>query len=385
MNKIISDFVNHVNEDISVKNSYFSTQDYEIYADHFVQEITTSAQDGNKLTEEIASAFAALKQQGYERPILMGAIPFDTSQPSCLNVYANYQKTKPQHARPQQVTDEFNIRKKSPVVAQNNFEQAVEAALDVFAATEIEKVVLSQAVDVEFDQAHDALFLARKLAQQNPHAYVFSVALNHGQYLLGASPELLLFKDADQVISNPLAGSRPKTRQSEIDSQHKTNLESSAKDQYEHRMVVNNIAQNIAPYCYELSVSEVPHILETSTMFHLSSLFRGKLRADSPNALNIALKLHPTPAVCGTPTDLAKQFILNNEGYDRDYYAGLVGWMDAEGNGTWIVTIRCGLLDRQKMRLYAGAGIVSGSRAREEWLETEAKMQTMLNAFNLKA
>lgn len=117
-------------------------------------------------------------------------------------------------------------------------------------------------------------------------------------------------------------------------------------------------------------------------MLHLSSIFTGQLRQGAADALNLALDLHPTPAVCGTPTDLAKNFIIENENYDRHYYTGLVGWMDSKGNGEWVVTIRCGLLFDNRMTLYAGAGIVKGSDADAEWHETESKLQTILGAFS---
>ena len=108
------------------------------------------------------------------------------------------------------------------------------------------------------------------------------------------------------------------------------------------------------------------------------------MKNEQTNALALALSLHPTPAICGSPTLLSKHFILEHEGYDRNYFAGLVGWMDADGNGEWAVTIRCGLLSERNLRLYAGAGIVKGSEAELEWNETEAKMQTLLKTLNLK-
>lgn len=89
--------------------------------------------------------------------------------------------------------------------------------------------------------------------------------------------------------------------------------------------------------------------------------------------------------MCGTPTQLAKDFILQHEGYERGYYTGLVGWMDAEGNGEWVVTIRCGLLNDKKLRLYAGAGIVEGSDPESEWRETEDKMKTILRLCDTSA
>ncbi|HFF5122415.1 acinetobactin biosynthesis isochorismate synthase BasJ, partial [Acinetobacter baumannii] len=253
-----------------------------------------------------------------------------------------------------------------------------------FEKKKVEKVVLSQAVEYEFNRHQEPENLLAALLKQNPNAYNFVIPVEHNNYILGASPELLLSKQGRIVTSNPLAGSRPKSKISEKNFVSQQELNHSEKDQHEHRIVVENIIRNLATHCVELKVSEFPDILETSTMLHLSSEFQGVLKQQAPDALNLALELHPTPAVCGSPTHVAKQFILDHEGYDRHYYTGLVGWMDAEGNGEWVVTIRCGLLSENKMRLYAGAGIVEGSDAEAEWLETEAKMQTMLNILNTK-
>lgn len=368
------------------KFSCFSTKNYYLEVNEFVKTLNTPAANTALLNEEIAKCFEEIKKQGHQNPVLIGAIPFDITKKSSLNFYADHKKITQASSTINSLKNRNNIEiiNKSLLIQRQKFEGTVQLALDAFEKKKVEKVVLSQAVEYEFNRHQEPENLLAALLKQNPNAYNFVIPVEHNNYILGASPELLLSKQDRIVTSNPLAGSRPKSKISEKNFVSQQELNHSEKDQHEHRIVVENIIRNLATHCVELKVSEFPDILETSTMLHLSSEFQGVLKQQAPNALNLALELHPTPAVCGSPTHVAKQFILDHEGYDRHYYTGLVGWMDAEGNGEWVVTIRCGLLSENKMRLYAGAGIVEGSDAEAEWLETEAKMQTMLNILNTK-
>lgn len=363
------------------ETSLFSAGDYQIMASDCVETITTPAAQRESLNEAIALEFDRLRKQGVDNPVIMGAIPFDISQASSLKVYGHYRKT-PRASLDGAAQDGFAIKNTKRITSEDQFKHCVKTALAEFDAQRMEKIVLSQSLEVELGQSQSALQLAQNLMKKNPRAYTFAMPVAGDQVLVGASPELLLSRQGKSVISNPLAGSAKRTGDEQQDSHSISLLKQSPKDKHEHRFVVDYIARHLAPYCSGLSISEDPHVLETPTMLHLSSLFEGQLRGDAPDALNLALELHPTPAVCGTPMELAKRFIIENEGYDRHYYTGLVGWMDAEGNGEWVVTIRCGLLCDDRIRLYAGAGIVKGSDADAEWRETESKQRTMLDVFS---
>jgi isochorismate synthase len=364
--------------------SLFSTRNYQITASDCVKTITTPATQRAELNENIAKSFDDLRRQGIavENLILVGAIPFDSTQESSLKIYANHLKEQRRELSFDENVDQVAIKNKTRLTTEDHFKKTVNNALAEFEAQRIEKIVLSQSLEVEFSHPQQALKIAQNLIIKNPYAYSFSIPVSADSVLVGASPELLLSRQGKKVISNPLAGSARRTNDEQQNLNHIEHLQKSVKDNHEHRIVVDYIARHIAPYCSSLAISETPHILQTPTMMHLSSLFEGQLRGDAPDALNLALDLHPTPAVCGTPTELAKQFIIENEGYDRHYYTGLVGWMDSEGNGEWVVTIRCGLLSDNRIRLYAGAGIVKGSDADTEWHETESKQRTMLDVFS---
>ena len=118
-------------------------------------------------------------------------------------------------------------------------------------------------------------------------------------------------------------------------------------------------------------------------MWHLSTVVEGTLRDASTSSLHLAQALHPTPAVCGYPSAAARAFIQQHEGFDHNLFTGLIGWEDECGDGEWAVTIRCSQVTAEKVTVYAGAGVVSGSQPERELSETQAKMRTMLDAMGL--
>jgi len=120
-------------------------------------------------------------------------------------------------------------------------------------------------------------------------------------------------------------------------------------------------------------------------MWHLSTDIEATLPAvNPPSVFDLIKQIHPTPAMCGTPTLQAQHHIEDLEPHQRGFFSGLVGWCDAEGNGEWAIAIRCAEVSENKVTLFAGAGVVPDSNPESEWLETSAKMRTMLNAFGIK-
>ncbi len=136
----------------------------------------------------------------------------------------------------------------------------------------------------------------------------------------------------------------------------------------------------MAPYCSTIDVPARPSLIRTAAMWHLSTTVTGTLAHPEVSALEIASSLHPTPAVCGTPTPLAREVIRETEPFDRGFFTGIVGWGDADGNGEWVVTIRCAEAEERMLRLYAGAGVVAASVPEDETAETAAKFRTFLHA-----
>ena len=160
-------------------------------------------------------------------------------------------------------------------------------------------------------------------------------------------------------------------------------LMNSKKDRYEHELVIKSIVQALKPLCKSLTVPKQPSIIGTQTMWHLSTKIEGELKSSDTSSLEVALAMHPTPAIGGYPTESALKAIDKLESYDRNLFTGMVGWSDSKGDGEWVVTIRCAEIDNHKATLYAGAGIVAGSIPKKELAETGAKFNTMLNALGI--
>jgi isochorismate synthase len=150
-------------------------------------------------------------------------------------------------------------------------------------------------------------------------------------------------------------------------------------------MVVESILDTLTPYCADLSTPEGTGLRATASMWHLGTRIVGRLKDTSLSSAFFAALLHPTPAVCGLPRKLAHAQITELEPYDRDFYAGAVGWCDSAGDGRWYVSIRCAEIDGDEARLYAGAGIVPGSTPEGEVAETAAKFKAMLDAFGIES
>lgn len=351
--------------------------------------ITTPAGNGgvssSTFLAEVGAAFEQARRAGIDNPIVMGAIPFDTRQPSCLYVPRDHewsdtvlpQAAQP-HSRPQ-------VRGQRSIPDEAGFKAAVTQAIANFRTSSIRKAVLSRQLEVQLADAADIEQILANLAAQNRSGYHFRVPLADGGELIGVSPELLVRKQGDQVFTNPLAGSAKRRTDAVEDREVGEALLVSEKDQYEHRLVIDDIRHVLEPVCRELHVPAGPSLLSTAAMWHLSTALEGTLRDPQTSVLQLACQIHPTPAVCGAPTQLARKLIDLCEPADRGLFAGMVGWCDSHGNGEWVVTIRCGTVHGDRLRLFAGAGIVEASCPESEWKETQAKLGTMLAACGLDA
>jgi len=258
---------------------------------------------------------------------------------------------------------------------------AVEAAVARIRAGAMRKVVLARTLRVEAGRALDPVTLAHRLRAVDPAACTFAAPAPGGGVLVGASPELLVSRRGPQVRSNPLAGTAPRAGDQEEDRANADALLASAKDREEHAIVVEAVAEVLALRCERLTWDPEPVLRETPNVWHLSSRFEGVLREPAPSALDLALALHPTPAVGGAPPAAALAAIRDDEPFDRGAYTGPVGWVDVAGDGEFAIALRCALLDGERATLYAGAGIVAGSVADSELAETDRKFQAFLDAL----
>jgi isochorismate synthase len=316
--------------------------------------------------------------------IAMGALPFDGSCEAVLRVSEGAMRGEPAYVdRPAEPG--WAVIGLFPQPLPLEYEMTVATALGAIDAGEVEKVVLARTLVVEADSPIDPRLVARRLSAVESGSYVFLVALPGGSSsLVGASPELLVRRRGMKVSSDPLAGTAQRSPDRARDAEIARQLLDAVKEQREHRLTAEAVADALAPFCSKLVVDREPSLTSTATLWHLQTSVRGTLKPDAPDALTIAAALHPTPAVCGTPRAAAAGLIARLEGFDRRFYSGLVGWVDGRGDGEWALTLRCAEISGSTARLHAGAGIVAGSEPAAEDLETEAKFGILLRALGVE-
>ena len=249
---------------------------------------------------------------------------------------------------------------------------AVAAAVDRIGAGELAKVVLARDLLVTADVPLDPRRLLHRLTDRFPDCWTFAV-----DGLLGATPELLLRRSGRQLSARVLAGTAPRGAGSD-DQRLADALISSAKDRAEHQLAVDSLVRALEPYCTTLDAPAEPELLTLANVRHLATDIIGTQRRRGPRAsaglLELIGAVHPTAAVCGTPTRDAAAVIAELEGLDRGRYAGPVGWLDARGDGEFGLALRCAeLVGDDSARLFAGCGIVAGSVPAAELAETQSK------------
>ena len=254
----------------------------------------------------------------------------------------------------------------------------VAKAIDEIEKTELEKVVLARDLIVNSHRPIDARKILRNLGSEYPSTWIFAV-----DGLVGATPELLLRLSRGMVTSRVLAGTISKTGDDERDLALAASLARSSKDLEEHEYAVRSVADALDPFCTSTNVPESPFVLHLANVMHLATDVTGALieSKKSVDAFTILEKLHPSAAVCGTPTNIAADVIKRIEGMSRGRYAGPVGWLDARGDGELGIALRCGQITENEIQIYAGCGIVAGSNPEKELTESSAKFAPMRSAL----
>jgi isochorismate synthase len=337
---------------------------------------------------DVTAAQAALRSGA--NSIVLGALPFDVSRPAALLAPEAVRRTEALPDWPARPLPSVRITATLPAPADHR--DRISRARDRLAAPDdpLHKVVLARALQLSADEALDARIILRRLVDADPTAYGYLVDLTPagddyvGAALVGASPELLVARSGNHVVCQPFAGSAPRAADPDVDAAHGAALAASAKDRHEHQLVIDTMRAALEPLCDELTIAAEPQLSRTAAVWHLCTPISGRLRDSSTTAIDLALALHPTPAVGGVPTKPASDLIRELEG-DRGFYAGAVGWCDARGDGRWVVSIRCAQLspDRRVALAHAGGGIVAESNPDDEVEETTTKFATILNALGV--
>lgn len=328
----------------------------------------------------ILDAFDRASSAGLVNPVIVGALPFDPAEPSCLYIPEHAEWEGRSSVPAPGIPLEVPLLERTSTPDESGFKRAVEHAILNFGFGEVDKAVLAVIQELSFAGDVDPGSIMANLRAQNREGYQFQVPLPDGGSLVGVSPELLVRRDGARLVANPLAGSARRAADAEADRAIAEQLVRSEKDQHEHRLVVRDIVARLGGVCSHLNVPKEPSLINTATLWHLSTRIEGELQDERMTALQLACLLHPTPAVCGYPTERARQLIRFVEPFERGLFSGMVGWCDAQGNGEWAVTIRCGIVNGNVVRLFAGAGIVQASSPDSEWDEVQTKLGTMLRA-----
>ena len=375
-------------------DTYFSAPDYRLLAKPPFAQLLPGV-DRTDLFHRVSESLRFATELGHEEAIVIGAVPFNASKPAYLRLSTNAEVNQKLSVLDKRLAPiMFPVSEVAcsvtPLPNAEVFKNSISEALSLIDSTELSKVVLSRRLQLQSSTPFEEKNIVQRLENANQSGYTFSIDLvGELEYeaerstLIGASPELLVSLRDGKLIANPLAGSEPRTGDEQRDAALCEGLLRSEKDLREHRVVVDDVIKILKPLCSNLDIPEGPSILRTPTMLHLSTEIVGELKNPATTSVEIALALHPTPAVCGEPRERAQETIERLENYDRGAFCGMVGWCDAKGNGDWVVTIRCATLKGSTATLYAGAGVVAGSCPDKEWKETGAKFKTMLNAIGI--
>ncbi len=256
------------------------------------------------------------------------------------------------------------------------YRRLVGRALDAIAKGELDKVVVARSLTLRGVEAPlERLLAALRAAQPECAIYAIAPAARGGERVafLGATPELLARVSGAELEAQALAGTAPAGAERA--------LFASEKERAEHACVVQDIAAALASLCERVDHPAAPRALRLGRLTHLETPVRARLAAGArARLLDVAAKLHPSPAVCGFPRAEASRWLADHEGIERGWYAGGIGWLDAAGGGELFVALRCALVHGSSAQLFAGAGIVAGSRPAAEQRETRMKLRALLRA-----
>jgi len=271
-------------------------------------------------------------------------------------------------------------RKVEEVGGEGAYQRAVGAALEEIAHGNYRKIVLARARRLTTTEEFHPLGVLNHLRQRFPGCYAFSIANGRGQSFIGASPERLVRVAAGRMHTEALAGSAPRGESASEDAAYARALLQSEKDLREHRLVFESIARRVADLNLQLEHAGQPRVLGLANVQHLHLPISAALPPEV-HILDLVARLHPTPAVGGTPREPAVAAITRLEPFARGLYAGPQGWVDHRGGGEFFVGLRSALIDGHTATAYAGAGIVAGSSPEKEFAETELKFKALLDVL----
>jgi isochorismate synthase len=284
----------------------------------------------------------------------------------------------PLHDIGNETADEEGTLRYSEPASQSRWEGMVHLALDKIRAGELEKVVLARGLQASASRSIDVLAVLNHLRSRHVDSFVFGYWRGESVFI-GASPERLVSFEGRQIFASSLAGTITRGANPAEDVSNAEALLGSEKDQAEHAAVRRALYEKLAEQCDDVIAPEEPSLLTLPHVHHLHTPFRARLR-DSASLLSLAGRLHPTPAVGGSPRDAALRFIDEHEDIDRGWYASPIGWIGRD-SGEFAVALRSALINGDDALLFAGCGLVAGSDPALEYAESSLKMRSMQSAL----
>ncbi len=262
-----------------------------------------------------------------------------------------------------------------PSTKEGEFCKWVEGAIEHIKDDEFRKVVLSRTLEVQLKEDFSALGLFQKLCNEYPNAFVSLVAIPGIGTWVGATPELLLSLDNQELTTVALAGTQP------VKSSRKIPFSKWGRKEIDEQEIVSEYIRD----CFkQQSIDDFseqgPQTVQIGNILHLQTKFIWRnSRHNEVNLVNRLLSsLHPTPAVCGVTKRAALEFIEKTESHKREFYAGILGPVNIKNQSRLFANLRCLQLQSRSAILYAGGGITVDSVPKQEWLETELKLNALL-------
>ncbi|MHA7277218.1 isochorismate synthase [Arthrobacter sp. HLT1-21] len=271
------------------------------------------------------------------------------------------------------------------ILSEEQWMTAVEQGIEHIRTGELSKLVLARDVVAELGSPVATAQVLRELAVRYSDCWTYSV-----DGLIGSTPEMLIKVENSTARARVLAGTLDRANAPADDPDYAQRvLAGSEKQLHEHQIAIDSLTQQLEPFTSTMTSHSEPFVLELPNVWHLASDVTAQLEpgasGDVPTSLALVGALHPTAAVCGTPTTVAGGLIRELEHLERGPYAGPVGWMDARGNGEWGIALRGAMIESPtRVRMYAGCGIVAGSDAQAELAESWSKFRPMIEALGIR-
>lgn len=288
-----------------------------------------------------------------------------TSLQHILNPSTNSDQISPAHIL---TTEEIPDRAR--------WQQLSDRAIQLIRHQQIDKLVFSRKLSLVTDSHINSQQLLDKLCEHYPGCTIIAYARNDLE-MIAATPERLLSLNQEHIHCDAIGGTLDINDQPSYAELMSRQSVSASKLLHEHAIIVDHIRRKLEPLCPKLELPIAPSLMKLQNLYHLQTRISGQI-TDSVSLFDLIEQLHPTPAISGQPQQPAMEWIQQNEAYDRGWYTGGFGWLDANKQGEISVLLRCALIKNKQLELFAGAGLVADSNTDSEWQETELKMKTIL-------